>query len=351
MTQEDFFGEIEQNLQLLAAGHGALPSYNIPRIGFWAGKLGKLKWLTSIKCCKCITKRDQTCPRNVRCYDLVSSKLPFSDQIRFRVFACYADEATSEGYRNAKFAIRRWYQESGRARSSEQPYAAAVVVGAGSAWEGVSPNADDMPCENVAFRMLVASHPQPEKGVCTVKDGDVASCQNVCRALVPESFVKVENRVRKCVDGLLLPDGHSVVGGGYLTVGRVMEEMPVRLPCDVIANIFNKMQAEGTYCWNNLPKADGRESLESRMYIERRPPPCWRRLLSRNDNEWYTRNKFCRLVSLGTLGSLIALPLSFIENISPDLLFAHRWLVLGVFCGFLGLCLSLWLMKFLRRRV
>ena len=166
MTQDEFFGPIEHNLGQLASGRGELPSYNIPRIGILAGSVGKLKWLTRVKSFRIVSKADPGCPSNVRCYDLLSSKMPFSGRIRFRIFACYADEPTRSGYGKAKRAIRRWYQESGWANCSEQPYAAAIVVGAASPWEpGMTPNADDMPCDNVAFRMLVASHPQPEKGI------------------------------------------------------------------------------------------------------------------------------------------------------------------------------------------
>lgn len=350
MTQDEFFGAIEHNLRQLAKGRGELPSYNIPRIGLLAGSIGKLKWLTRVKGCRIVSKNDSLCPSNVRCYDLFSSKMLFSRRIMFRVFACYADEPTREGYRKAKRAIRRWYQECGRAKSSEQPYAAAIVVGAASPWEsGMTPNADDMPCENVAFRMLVASHPQPRKGICTVKEGDVDSCSTICRALVPVTFDMVERSVRECVKSLFMPDG-SVVGGGYLTISRVMEKLPM-LPAVVVANIFAKMQAEGTHTLLKLPCAEGRESLDSRLYVENRPPSWWRKLLSRSESEWYTQSKLCRLVSIGTLGSLLLLPLSVVEKISPELLFTHRWIVLAVCCGLLGLCLLLWLMGFLRRRM
>ena len=213
MTQEEFFGAVEHNLKQLAKGRGELPSYNIPTIGIVSGWIGKLKWLTRVKRFAYVSKGDVSCPPNVRCYDLFSAKAPFVKCIMFRIFACYADESTREGYRKAKRAIRRWYQMCGRATSSEQPYAAAIVVGASSPWEsGMTPNADDMPCDNVAFRMLAASHPQAEKGICTIKEGDVESCAAVCRALVPETFDMVERRVRNCVDSHFRPDG-SVVGG------------------------------------------------------------------------------------------------------------------------------------------
>ncbi len=348
MTQDVFFGEIEHNLEQLAARRGPLPSYNLPAVGLFAGKVRKLKWFCRVRRCKCITLRDPTCPPNVRCYDLYSSSSLFLEPIVFRVFACYADESTPEGYRNAKFAIRKWYQESGWARSTQQPYAAAMVVGAGSAWEDVEPNADDMPCEHVAFRMLVAPHPQFEDVICTTKHGDLRSCENVFYALVPESFDKVERRVRECVDKLFI--GDSVYGGGYLTVRKVLDHLPVPLPVHVVANIFNKMQAEGSHRLRKLRKEGGQKTLESRLCIEKGQAAWWKQLLSRCEPEWYTQSRVCTVVSLGALGSLFALPLSFIKQIAPDLLFTHRWIVLAVVSGLFGLCLLLWLARAIGRR-
>jgi hypothetical protein len=143
-----------------------------------------------------------------------------------------------------------------------------------------------MPCEHVAFRMLVAPHPQSGNGVCTTKHGDWKSCENVCYALVPESFEKVERRVRECVDGLFL--GDSVYGGGYLTVCKAKENLPMQLPGPVIAGIFHKMQAEGTHRLGWLRKADGRTTLETRLYIEKGRASWWRRLFSRWQPAWYT---------------------------------------------------------------
>ncbi len=282
MTQDDFFGAIEHNLQQLATRRERLPL-----CGWRVGG------------CRCITREDGACPRNVRCYDLVSEKSIFGESGFFRIFACYADESSGGGYRAAKFAIRKWYQESGRAASSEQPTAAAMVVGAASAWEqGLVPNADDMPCGNVAFRMLVAPSLESGNGLRTAKDGDFESCVAVCRALVPETFDKVERRVRDCVESLLLPNG-EVVGGGFLTVRRVMDELPM-LTRDFIEDVFCKMQSEGSHHIGILPSAEGRETSESRKYIRKGPPR------------------------------------------------SRRWLFLAVFLGMSALCLTLWFLFFVR---
>ena len=269
MTQDEFFGAIESNLARLAASHAALP----PRNKFFG-----LFWRNRVKQVLNLTKDDASAPANVRCYDLVASRRPVAGRCRFRIFASYADAATHEGCRSAKFAIRKWYQESGRASSSEQPYAGALIVGAPSPWpEGMSPNADDMPFANVTFRMLAATHPQPERGVQISRDGDCESCVQIFRALVPETFDKVERRVRDCVKRSLLPDG-TCVGGGILTVRKVMDELPM-LPADVVAGIFNKMQAEGTH---RIGTRKGKDmSGADRIYIEGKPPSWWRRMLSR----------------------------------------------------------------------
>ena len=251
MTQDDFFGTIENNIQQLASK------------GERAGK-------DRVRGCRCITRGDSCCPPNVRCYDLLPNSPSSGARAVFRVFACFADESTHDGYRKAKFAIRKWYQESGRARACEQPRA-ALVVGASMQWpEGMEPNAEDMPCGSVAFRMLAAPHVQSEKGLRIAKAGDVRSYPAVFRALVPEAFDKVEKRVRDCVTRLFLPDG-SVVGGGFLTARRVMDELPM-IPCDFVVEVFDKMQREGGHRIEKLPRAEGRETPESRICIKIGPP-------------------------------------------------------------------------------
>ncbi len=354
MTQEEFFGAIEHNLQLLAAKRAELPSYNIPRIGTLLGKIGKLKWLSRISEFRCIAKGgDPQCPDNVRCYDLLSSKALFIRQIRFRVFACFADAPTAEGYRLAKRAIRRWYQQSGWAHNEcEMPYAAAIVVGAASPWEdGLTPNAVDPPSENVkiAFRMLAASSPQPGNGMVIEKEGDVDSCTIVYQALVPETFDKVERRVRDCVENLFLPDG-SVRGGGYLTVRKVMDMLP-KIPYMVVVNIFVKMQGGGNYRKDWLPKDSGRELDEQRVYLEKRPPSFLKKWLSRLEPEWYTQNRVSRLVGLGSITALLTVPLQLFEHFVPDLIMPYRFIIFLAISCMLGVFLILWLWFLLRRRI
>lgn len=261
MTQDDFFGAIEHNLQQLASRRELLPLCDMRATTF-----------------RYVSRDDTSCPCNARCYDLVSGKPLFGARKTFRIFACYADEPSRDGYRAAKAAIRKWY-ESRPVAAGARPYAAAMVVGAASAWEaGLAPNADDMPCENVVFRMLAAPYSQPGRGMCMVKDGDAGSCVAVCQALVPETFEKVEQRVRDCVESLIMPNG-EVAGGGFLTVSRVVGELPM-LPSKYVAGVFDKMQADGTHRIGKLPCIEGRESLESRTYIERRPPSWWGQMLS-----------------------------------------------------------------------
>lgn len=350
MTQEEFFGAIEHNLLQLAKRHCKLSSCDIPMLETVSGKADGMKWRMRVKALHCISKDDASCPRNIRCYDLRSARASVAGGDFFRVFACYVEDPTRGGYREAKFAIRKWYQESGWAASSAKPYAAAMVIGAASPWEpDMTPNADDMPCGNVAFRMLAAPRPQPGQGLLIIREGDVDSCDIVFHALVPETFDKVEKRVRDFVNGQFLPDG-KVVGGGYVTVRRVRDTLPM-LPVDVVVRIFNKMQAEGTHRIGKIPRSPHLESMESRVYIENKPPSWWNKMRSSGEGEWYAQSRFCKLVAVGSIVSLLTLPFAFIKNISPEVLFTHKWLVLAVCCGMLCLWLVLWLLGAMRRRV
>ena len=88
---------------------------------------------------------------------------------------------------------------------------------------------------------------------------------------MPEPFSKVEGRVRACVERSLLHDG-SCVGGGLLTIRKIMDELPM-IPTDNVLEVFLKMQREGTHRiqkrkGKDMPKAD-------RIYIENKPPSWW----------------------------------------------------------------------------
>ena len=153
MTQDDFFGAIESNLTSLAADHALLPVEGGGGGIFGRRNAGRIKQFLNL------TKSDVNAPVNVRCYDLVSEKSSSGVPVRFRIFACFAEAGTPDGYRQAKYAIRKWYEESGRRTSLEQPYSGALVVGASSPWPAdMMPNANDMPFDKIAFRMLAASH-------------------------------------------------------------------------------------------------------------------------------------------------------------------------------------------------
>jgi hypothetical protein len=266
MTQDEFFGAIQNNLEKLAAWREELPAYNVRSPG-------------CVSQMRILTQGDASAPPDVRCFDLLSEGgLCGGSPRRFRVFACYAAEATQDGYRNAKFKVRKWYQESGRADSSEQPYAGALVVGAASPWPaGMKPDANDMPLAQMAFRILAAPHPTPGRGMVISRDGDCASCVQVFRALVPETFDMVERRVRDCVKRSLLPDG-GCVGGGFLTVRRIMDDLPM-IPADVVVEVFRRLQAEGTHRIGS--RSDGDLSDEDRVYVENRPPSWLRKMWTR----------------------------------------------------------------------
>ena len=270
MTQDDFFGAIESNLTSLAADHVPLPAEGGDGrrfLGLFGRRnAGRIKQVLNL------TKSDVNAPVNVRCYDLVSDKSSSCGPARFRVFACFAEAGTPDGYRQAKYAIRKWYEESGRRTSLEQPYSGALIVGAASPWPAdMMPNANDMPFDKIAFRMLAASHSEPERGIRICRDGNCAAYVRIFQALVPETFSKVEGRVRACVERSLLHDG-SCLGGGLLTIRKVMDELPM-IPTDNVLEVFLKMQREGTHRIQkrkdrDMPKAD-------RIYIENKPPSWW----------------------------------------------------------------------------
>ena len=76
--------------------------------------------------------------------------------------------------------------------------------------------------------------------------------------------------MRDCVEDLFLPNG-EVLGGGFLTIRRAMDELPM-VPGDLIAHVFAKLQAEGRYHICELPSAEGRETFEARRFIKKGPP-------------------------------------------------------------------------------
>lgn len=345
MTQGDFFGAIESNLRQLAESRIPLPEYNLPGWLRGDGHLRLVKGMIKLKSVRKLTDRDSTAPSNVRVYDLVSSKLPFVERQRFRVFAAYAEEATAESYRQAKFLVRKWYQESGWAdAASDRPFAGAMVVGSRCAWpREMRPNADDIPFEHVAFQVLAAPHARAEFGVVGVTQGDEDAGALVFRALLPETFEERSQRVVDHVERLFRQQS------GTVTVERVADETGVS--SDDVSNIFNDMQAKGlaTIRRKDPRRHVGVMTKAECMYVEPGSAPFWKRMVSKSQGAWYTQKGFCTLLSVGTCGYLLLLMTKGLEHILPEQVMQHRWLLYAV-GGLLGAgCLLLAIRAFIKR--
>ncbi len=323
MTQSEFFGAIESNLLQLAESRIPLPAYNLPGLLRNDGHLrliGKMVRLTSLRK---LTDRDSSAPPCIRAYDLVSSRIPFAERKRFRVFAAYSEEATEEAYRRAKFLVRKWYQESGWAdAASERPFAGALVVASGQTWQkDVRPNADDRPFETVAFHVLAAPHARAECGMSVKTLGDANAGALIFRALIPETFEERAKRVSDYVAKLFRQES------GTVTVERVADATGLS-PNDV-SHIFNDLQAEGTVV---IRKRDPRHhagvlTKAARMYVEPGTAPLWKRMVSKNQGAWYTKKDFCTLFSLGTCGYLVLLLTKCLEALLPEQILQHQWLL------------------------
>ena len=345
MTQEVFFGSIESNLRQLVESRSSLPEYNLPSLLRGEGHARLIRGMLKIKGFENLTKRDRLIPPNIRVYDLISSKLPIIGQQRFRVFAAYSEVATEESYRYVKYHIRKWYQESGWADAlSNNPYCGAIVVGSGRKWtENMRPNADDLPFEHVAFHLLAAPHKCEELGMTAITHGDAEDGALIFRALLPETFERRSERVVNYVQRLFRQRS------GTVTVERVASATGVSQ--EDVSNIFNDMQADGCAILKKKnPKHQvGPITNAECMYVEPGCAPIWKRAVSRNHGKWYKQKGSCCLLSVGTFGYIMLLSTKLLENILPDQIMQHRWLLYTV-GGILGLgCVALFIRGFFKR--
>lgn len=325
MTSSEFFGAIENNLRQLAEVKIDLPQCNLPALISKDGKLSMLGGMIRLNRLEILTHRDRLAPPDVRVYDLVSMKLPMLGALRFRIFAAFAGEATPESYRNAKYRIRKWYQESGWAESrSKAAFAGAIVVGADSSWPAdMRPNADDIPFAHVAFQMLTAPHERSEIGVTASRLGDGEVGETIFRALIPETFEAREQRVASHVERLFRQQC------GTVTVERVAAD--TGMPAGDVFNIFHGLQAKGV---GRIGKKRGNRRLEGlspeeQVYIEPGSAAFWRRILSRRMGAWYRHKGVCTVVSLGALGCLMSLCGDFLKDFVIDLLCNNQLLLIG----------------------
>lgn len=307
MTQSEFFSGIEKNLLRLTESQIPVPDFNLPAIIRGGGFRKTLRRMTKARTLQKLTEKDPSAPANIRAYDLVFGTIPGIPKQRFRIFAGYVEDPSHETYREVKFRIRKWYQESGWADACDRPYAGALVVGAAKPWvEGMCPNADDMPFAQVAFQVLSARCRDPKLGVEMATSGDREAGALIFRAL-GEDFESQKNRVAEYVEGLFrLPD---TVREGHVFVDDVAER--TRVPAADVSNIFNDLQGEGRLTIRRAKARHGisAESRASLTYVVPGPAPIWRQILSRSQGRWYTRKGFCTVVSLSTMAFLLRLAL------------------------------------------
>ncbi len=345
MTQSEFFSGIENNLRRLIESRITLPDYNLPGVLRGEGHQCFLRQLMKIKTLKKLTEKDPTAPANVRVYDLVSGALPGLSKQKFRVFAAYVEEPTRESYRDVKYHIRKWYQESGWADAVDKPYAGAIAVGSGKTWpDGMCPNADDIPFEHVVFQVLSSPATDQRLEIATATLGDPNAGAVIFRAL-GEDFDSQKKRVDEYVQKLFgFQQGHIFVDDVSKATG---------VPCDDVSNIFNDLQAEGKVeIFKKKSKTvSGKKSDAECMYVEKGPAPIWKRLVSQRQGAWYTKNGFCALLSVSTCGYLLYLIISGLKNAVSDLVSEHTSILLCII-GALAVagCLLLAIRFILRNR-
>ena len=297
-----------------------------------------------IKTLKKLTEKDPLAPVSIRAYDLISGGLPGIGKQKFRVFAAYVEEPSQEAYKNAKFLIRKWYQQAGWADAFDQPYAGAMVVGSGDPWPvGMGPNADDLPFDNVAFHVLSAPSTDRNLGIAMATLGDSSSGAVIFRAL-GEDFESQKRRVDEYVQKLFLyHEGHIFVDDVSRATG---------VPCDDVSNIFNDLQAEGKVeiFKRRAKDASGKRSEAECMYVMKGPAPLWKRVVSQRQGKWYTKSGFCALLSVSVLGLLIHLTFGELKSVISDLINGDMTVLLYVVGGLAATgCLLLAVRAILRK--
>lgn len=316
MTQSEFFSGVEKNLLRLTESRIALPDYNLPGVFRGDGYQQMLRKVMKIKTLKKITEKDPSAPANVRVYDLVSGAVPGGAKLKFRIFAAFVEDPSREAYKEVKFRIRKWYQESGWADASDKPYAGAMVIGAAKSWpEGMAPNADDIPFAQVAFQVLSAPCIDPKLGIEMATSGDEGAGALIFRAL-GEDFESRKRRVAEYVEGLFrLPERARE---GHVFVEDVAEK--TRISEGDVANIFNDLQGEGklTIRKTNARRGCSARSKAASMYVLPGPAPIWRQIVSKHQGAWYTKSSFCAVVSISTIAFLLRLVLGPLKGLISD---------------------------------
>lgn len=250
MAMGGFFGAVVENLRLLAEARASLP--------FSAG--GRIAGVEEL------TKGDAAAPANLRVWDLLSS----GGRRCVRVFAWFAETADPAAIPAAKFAIRRWHQESGWAGMSGAPRRGAFAMAAPCAWPAdAAVGPDDPPMPGIALSLLVSP--------CgAAADGG----SPLARAFRPLSFTERKAAVEKCMIAAFdLPEG------GNATVARIADECGVAP--DEVALVFRELAAEGRIGL----KRNGRlaASPHDALYATAKPAPWFRRIFTRRGGPWYAK--------------------------------------------------------------
>jgi len=320
MEQGQFFSTIEWNLKQLVHEHAPLPVYNLPGRGlkvvralqgvFRASRLAE------------VSRTNPPAPRNVKVWDLAGMRLFGGRPLKFRVFACYAENPTAEECDKVKYELWKWYQFNGLNTGHDRPYSGAMVIGCGGPLaDGVRPDGKRLP-ERVPYETWTCSG---SSGPIVREFGEGVG-QIMARAMTPETFVECKARVKKAVDFELDYDG-----GGHVTAELIADKTGVHM--NVVSHIFREMMGESDYVVSKLPRTDGLgrpRTKDQRLYIKRGHVSTTRRLLARKMGKWYVQDGFLPACTLTVTGAFFWLFEKFAFKYLSMPVFAHRWLTVSV---------------------
>lgn len=312
MDKSAFFSSLEWNLGRLAAEAAPLPECGLP-----SRYLKAIKMFGGVFRARRLDRVSDTnppAPADVKVWDLVGKRLLGGRPLKFRVFACYSESADPEEFRKVKFELRKWYQLCGLNSGHDLPYSGALVIGSGETiGEGAVPKGVDLP-ECVVIEMWACSGGTAPK-FRTFGDG---VGQVVTQALVPETFAECEKRVIRAVKD------EVGFGKGHVTVESVAEKTGVGE--GVISNIFMSMVACGDYSLGKLPsrkECGGHRTKAQRMYIERRIPGFFQRLMARKMGKWYVQDGFVSVCAFSAVGALLWLADKFAFKFLSEPVISH----------------------------
>lgn len=323
MTQSEFFGAIKSNLDVLAQERVPLPLHNLPgrdwaTVSFLRG-IFRIRKVLELETAKRM-------PDNVRVWDLVGSRMGGGRPLKFRVFACFSDDANQEGCREAKFALRKWYQSSGLTHGHDLPYSGVLVVGtSGIIANGRKPAGEDIP-DFVTFEMWAGSRmgsDYPE--VRTFGSQDTIG-ERIVHAVTPETFDSCSDRVKREVDACLRDPSFT----GFVTVRKIADRTGV---CDkVVSSMFYDLMGSGEYSTRERKPSPGVPATKAELcYIEHKAPGFWEKLDAKRRGKWYVQEGPRAVAAFSLTGlCLWLLEKTAIKNVSQFLpsVLDHSWLLI-----------------------